>query len=116
MRHRRFKLLLDENMAPRERFPILNSRHDVRHLVHDLNLSGITDDQVYAIARKTRRIIVTFNRKHFAPMSGKSKETGIFAVSPTISNGQIDTKVVALLSHHPPLFFYGKIQMITGSI
>jgi hypothetical protein len=114
MRHRRFKLLLDENMAPRERFPILNSRHDVKHLVHDLDFRGISDDRVYVLAQKTRRLIVTFNRKHFAPMSGKSKETGILAVSPTVSNGKIDTKLVALLSRHSKSFFFGKTQTITG--
>ena len=99
-------------MAPRERFPILNSRHDVKHLVHDLNHVGISDERVYALARKTHRIIVTLNRKHFAPMSGKSKETGVIAIPPTVSNGQIDTKLVALLSHHPPSYFYGKTQTI----
>lgn len=112
MRHRRFKLLLDENMAPRERFPILNSRHDVKHLVHDLGHIGISDDLVYTLAKKTQRLIVTFNRKHFAPMSRKSKEAGVIAIPPTISNGQIDTKLVALLSHHPSSFFYGKTQTI----
>lgn len=102
-------------MAPRERFPILNSRHDVKHLVHDLGRVGISDDRVYALAKKTQRLIVTFNRKHFAPMSGKSKETGVITVSPTVSSGQIDTKLVALLSHHPSSYFYGKTQTISGN-
>lgn len=113
-RHRRYKLLLDENMAPRERFPILNSRHDVKHLVHDLDRIGISDDRVHTLAIKTQRLIVTFNRKHFAPMGGKSKETGVIAIPPTVSNGQIDTKLVALLFHHLPSYFYGKTQTISG--
>jgi len=48
----KFKLLLDENMSPRQRFSRLNSRFDVKHIRDDLNQSGLKDPSVYAIAKQ----------------------------------------------------------------
>ena len=109
----RFKLLLDENISPRSRFPILNSRHDVKHLVHDLNKSGITDLEVYILAKKTKRLIVTFNKKHFERIAGKNKDTGVIAVSTNVSDEQIDKKITSLLSHKKKNELYGKFYYIT---
>ncbi len=110
---RRYKLLLDENISPRTRFPILNSRHDVKHLVLDMKKSGITDLEVYILAKKTKRLIVTFNKKHFEKLSRKSKNTGIIAVSTNVSDEHIDKKITSLLSRKKKNELYGKFYFLT---
>lgn len=109
----RFKLLLDENISPRERFPILNSRHDVKHLVHDLKKTGISDLEVYKVAKRGKRLIVTFNKKHFEKLAGKSKDTGIIAVSTNVSDEQIDKKITSLLSRKRKRELFRKFHYIT---
>ncbi len=110
---RRYKLLLDENISPRDRFSILNNRHSIRHLVHDLDKSGISDEDVYALAKKEKRLILTFNRKHFETMAPNSKDTGIIAISTNVSDEQIDKKVTALLSRKMKHDLYGKFHFIS---
>ena len=61
----KFKLLLDENMPPRQRFPRLNSRFDVKHIRDDLDQSGLKDPPVYALATRLNRLIITFNGDDF---------------------------------------------------
>lgn len=109
----RYKLLLDENISPRTRFPILNSRHDIKHLVHDLKKSGISDLEVYILAKKTKRLIVTFNKKHFEKVGGKNKDTGVIAVSTNVSDEQIDKKITSLLSRKKKRELYRKFHFIT---
>jgi len=109
----RYKILLDENISPRTRFSILNSRHNVKHLVHDLKKSGITDLEVYIFAMKTKRLIVTFNKKHFEKIAGKSKDTGVIAVSTNVSDEQIDKKITSLLSRKKKNELYRKFHYIT---
>src|SRR2546421_696277 len=91
------KLLLDENMPLREDFPRLNERFDVKHIQDDLKQEGLSDPQVYALAAREHRLIVTFNRKHFQKLASKSIATGVIGVSPHLNFQQIDTKLTALL-------------------
>jgi len=111
-RPQRYKLLLDENISPRTRFPILNSRHNVKHLVHELKKSGITDQEVYNLAKKESRLIITFNKKDFETMAEKSSETGIIAISTNVSDDQIDKKITSLLSRKKKNELFGKFQHI----
>jgi len=53
------RLLLDENMPHRTQFPRLNERFDVKHIRDVFNLTGLPDPQVYELARKHERILVT---------------------------------------------------------
>ncbi len=57
------KLLLDENMPSRLEFPRLNGLFDVKHIRDDLKSGGLSDPQVYDLAGKQQRLIVTFNAK-----------------------------------------------------
>lgn len=98
---------------PGQDFPILNTRHNVKHLVHDIKKGGITDQKVYELAIKEKRIIVTFNKKHFDKIASQSKETGVFAVSTNVSDEQIDKKISALLSRKTEKNLYGKFHYIT---
>ena len=110
----KFKLLLDENMPARTYFERLNHLHDVKHIVIDLNISGLPDEKVYQEAAKRQRLIVTFNGNDFKDLAGKSNATGILYVSNNLSPEQIDRKLVALLIRSTPKSLYGRFTTITG--
>ncbi len=106
MAHRfhKHKLLLDENFAPRFKFPRLNGlfdvkhlRDDLKHLRDDLHKNGISDAQVYDLAVKLKRLIVTYNAKDFKALAPRSQDTGIIGISPNLSSQHIDKKLTALL-------------------
>lgn len=112
--HQRFKLLLDANIPTREHFPILNSRHDVKHLVRELKQKqNLEDPKIYELACSLERLIVTFNRKDFEPMVPNSTKTGIIVVSMDVPNEQIDKKITALLSRSRRGDLFGKFYHIT---
>ncbi len=46
------KVLLDENMPARQAFPRLNELFDVKHIRDDLNSGGLSDQEVYNLAKK----------------------------------------------------------------
>lgn len=110
----RFKLLLDENFPPRSKLSRLNHRYSLKHIKEDLNETGLEDPQVYKIAEKLERIIVTFNDKDFRGMVGESKKTGIIGVSTNLSNEQIDKKLTAFLKKKRPCDLYRKFHYISG--
>ncbi len=99
MAHRfyKHKLLLDENFAPRLKFPRLNGLFDVKHLRDDLHKNGISDAQVYDLAVKLKRLIVTYNAKDFKALAPRSQDSGIIGISPNLSSQHIDKKLTALL-------------------
>ncbi len=113
-RFHKFKLLLDENMPERRRFPRLNSRHDLKHLRDDFHLTGIDDPQVHEFARTEHRLILTFNGDDFRELAAKSQETGIIFISDNLPNERIDTKLTALLSKSTPNSLSGKFTTLTG--
>lgn len=65
----KFKLLLDENLPKRASFPRLNSRYDIKHVVHDYNKRAITDREVMTLGVNDSRIILTINEKDFVNLS-----------------------------------------------
>lgn len=110
----RFKLLLDANIPTREHFPILNNRHDMKHLVCDLKQKQDMEDlKIYEFACSLGRLVVTFNRKDFEPIAIKSKRAGIISVSSNVPNEQIDKKITALLSRSKRSDLFGKFHHIT---
>jgi len=110
----KFKLLLDENMPHRQRFPRLNSRYDVKHIRDDLHKTGLKDSLVYELAQSHNRLIVTFNGDDFEDMVGQSTQTGVINVSANMRNDHIDTKVTALLTKSSPGVLFGKFTDVTG--
>jgi predicted nuclease of predicted toxin-antitoxin system len=110
----KFKLLLDENMPPRQRFPRINSRYDLKHITQDFHRTGLLDPQVYDFARKEKRLILTFNGEDFRPLVEKSDDTGIIYLSDNLLNEHIDAKLTALLSKSTPNSFFGKFTTLTG--
>src|SRR5690349_2611812 len=91
------KLLLDENMPERQMFPRLNELFDVKHIRDDLNSGGLPDRDVYLLAVKLKRIIVTSNVKHFKDLATQRLEIGVIGVSANLPPQQVDTKLTALL-------------------
>lgn len=108
------KLLLDENMPPRLEFPRLNGLFDVKHIRDDLGSAGLPDPEVYALAVKLQRLIVTFNARDFKALATRSLDTGIVGVSANLPSHQIDTKLTALLVRSSAKALYGKFTAITG--
>ena len=110
----KFKLLLDENMPPRQRFPRLNSRFDVKHIRDDFNQLSLKDPAVYDFAAKRNRLIITFNGADFKKLVGKSTQTGVINVSANLRYEQIDTRLTALLTKRSERSFYGQLTDLTG--
>lgn len=108
------KLLLDENFPLRNKLRRCNHRFNLKHLTGDLKLSGLTDSEIYSLAQKLRRLIVTFNDKDFRLLIFKSQNTGVIGVSANITHEQIDKKLMALLTKSGPKELYGKFTYISG--
>ncbi len=107
------KLLLDEGISPRKSFKRLNNRYDIKHIKHDLHKEGITDKEVYEIARKQKRIIVTYNIKDFKQVASRSKDTGIIGITQGWTPDQLDTKLNSLLSKSSEKTFYSKYTSLS---
>jgi len=113
-RFHKHKLLLDEGFHYRHKLPIANSRFDIKHVAGDFKQVSLPDQQVYELARKGKRLLVTYNVKDFVGLAEQSKETGIIGVSPNITTEQIDKKLTALLTRSGENELTGKLTMITG--
>ncbi len=101
-------------MPPRQRFPRLNSRYDVKHVRDDLNQSGLLDLPVFTLASKLNRLIITFNGDDFYKMVDKSTDTGVINISPNLRYEQIDTKLTSLLTKSSPSTLFGNFTNLTG--
>lgn len=101
-------------MRPRTRFPRLNSRFDVKHIRDDFNLAGISDPEVYRLAVREQRVLITYNEKDFLPLTGTQGDKGVIGVSPHLTMEQIDTKLTALLVRSTPNSLAGKFTALTG--
>jgi predicted nuclease of predicted toxin-antitoxin system len=114
-RFHRHKLLLDENFPVRTFFPKTNNLFDLKHITEDFKQVGLSDQEVYTLAIKHNRIIVTFNVKDFKPLALLSNKTGIIGVSTNMSIEQIDKKLTALLKKSTSTSLLGKTKLISGS-
>lgn len=109
----KFKILLDEALPPRQKFPQTNKIFDVKHLKHDLSLPGLADSVVYKIAQELERLIVTSNTKDFRKLL-RGKKTGVIGVSMALKTEEIDKRLCSLLKKTPKGRLFGKITKITG--
>ena len=110
----RFKLLLDEMMPRRERFPHLNNFHDLKHIVHDMKKPGIKDSQVIMMAKRNGRILLTKNVKHFIGSCG-DKKVDLIGVGDLVGFEEIDRKVSAYLRKRKTRKMTGIFQNIVQS-
>lgn len=111
-RLRKYKLLLDENFPPKTYFPITNSRFNLKHIASDLKLGGSEDLEVYQVAVKQKRLVVTFDVDDFKKLAIKSKNSGVIGISAALANEQIDKKLNALLTKGTLGDLYGKFLYI----
>ena len=74
------------------------TRFDVKHVKDDLKKIGLPDTEVYALAVKLKRLIVTYNAKDFRSMAAKSQDTGVIGVGSLVPYHQIDKKLTSLLT------------------
>lgn len=60
----RYRLLLDEMLPKRDKFPILNKLHNLRHIVHDFKGSGLSDEKVVAMPEEEidRKIVSALSK------------------------------------------------------
>jgi predicted nuclease of predicted toxin-antitoxin system len=107
------KTLLDEQISPRQFFPRLNERFDVKHIKHDLNLASLPDPAVFELAVSQGRIILTKNVKDFRPLL-QADSPGIIGIPETWSNSRVDTKLTALLMQHGPTYFKGRFRPLSA--
>jgi hypothetical protein len=107
------KTLLDEQVSPRQYFPDLNERFDVKHIKHDLRHGGMDDDQIHQLAGAQGRIILTINVKDFRPLL-REDSPGIIGIPETWSNRRVDTKLTALLMRHGPNYFRGRYHSLAA--
>lgn len=110
----KFKILLDEGFLPRKRLPVLNSRYDVKHITSDLNNTGLKDPEVYDLANKLGRIVVTFNDKDFKNLTKVHDKSGVIGVSANMTAEQIDNKITSLLTKSKESDICGKFIYISG--
>ena len=102
------KLLLDEGIFRRQALKRLNNRYDIKHVSHDLKKDGISDQEVYDIARKQRRIIITYNILDYKKLVPQSNRTGVIGVTQRLTPDKLDTKLNSLLTKSNEKTFYGK--------
>lgn len=111
LRNRRYKLLLDEMLPRRTKYPLLNCFHDVRHIVHDYKRSGSSDDEVLKLTAKEGRILVTKNIKHFRPV-GAGHDVDIVGVTETIPPEELDKAIMAKLKRWAKASMSGRFTSI----
>src|SRR5664280_93372 len=105
------KLLLDEQLPPRQNFAHLNEHFDVKHIKHDFRLGGIDDQPIFELSCEQYRIILTINVKDFRPMI-REDTPGVIGIPETWTVGQLDTKLTALLMKHGPAYFKGQYRTL----
>src|SRR5437773_1129638 len=106
------KVLLDENLPPRQYLPSFNERFDVKHTKHDLHHGGMDDSLIYALAVEQGRIILTINVKDFRPLLS-IESPGIIGIPEAWSTDRLDTKLTSLLTRHGPNFFRGRFYPLS---
>lgn len=110
---RKYKLLLDEGLPPRDRFKILNSRHNLKHIKHDFGQPGISDKEVWKIAAKEGRVVITYNVKDFKKLVVNDR-SGVVGISTNLSIEQIDKKLTSILIKTKKSNLYGKYKSLSA--
>jgi predicted nuclease of predicted toxin-antitoxin system len=71
------RLLLDANLSPRGIAAKLREvGHDVLALAEDASFEGLPDPQVLELAAAEQRVLITRNRRDFAPLARQWAEAG----------------------------------------
>ena len=107
------KTLLDEHLYHRRVYPLLNAHFDVKHIRDDLHFDGLPDPEIYALAVKQGRIILTTNVKDFRPLL-REDSPGVIGIPDAWSESRIDSKLTALLMRHGSAYFRGRYRSLAA--
>jgi predicted nuclease of predicted toxin-antitoxin system len=106
--------LLDTAFAHPSVFKRLKTKAGIKHVRHDYNLSRQTEDKdIYVIATKENRIIVTQDDGFRKQILGKG--TGVIIIPSYLTNDEIDLVVSEYISGRNPDDFRGKAIKITNT-
>ena len=97
----KYKLILDEGLSLAKSYPRLNNFHNLKHIVHDLNKSGIKDKPLYDLATKDGRILIVFNVKDFRRIIQRDGAS-VIDLSANLSNKEADLKILKVLKEMQP--------------
>lgn len=111
-RPKRFKLLLDEMFPRREKYPLLNNYHDLRHIVHNFKKEGVSDTEMVRYAKEQERIVLTKNIKHLKELGMKYK-VDIIGVTEILPPERMDNKIMAVLRRRKFKNMTGRFTKIT---
>lgn len=109
------KLLLDEGIFRRQALKRLNNRYNIKHITHDLKKDGTDDQGVYDIARKQKRIIITYNINDYKKLVRQSSDTGVIGITQGLPPDELDKKLSSILSKSTEKSFYGKYTPLGDS-
>lgn len=110
---KKYKLLLDEGLPPKEAFRETNNFHSVRHINHDLKKGGASDSVVYQEAIKKDMLPVVLNIKDFKPLIKKNLPS-VISLSTNLINKDVDLKLCKALSRLKPSEEKGCLVSITN--
>ncbi len=80
----------------------------MKYVQDDLHLGGLPDPEVYQLAVKQQRILLTYNIKHFRQLAGTLNDAGVIGIPPHLTSAQVDTKLTSPLTKSTPKALQGK--------
>lgn len=105
---RKFRILLDAAFAKPTLFLKLSKKSNLAHIVHTYGLSPqAEDEEIYQIAIRENRFILTINYKDFKKLVKRGKP-GVIGIESQLSNNDIDKLVSKFISGKNPDDYLGK--------
>jgi len=105
---RKFRIILDSAFAKPDSFPKLVKKANIRHAVHDYELSYQAEDKdIYQKAVEENRFVLTINFKDFKKLVKEGKP-GIIGIESQLANNEIDYLVSDFVSKNNPEDYIGK--------
>ena len=77
-------------------------------------MAGADDVDIYDLASKQQRIIVTINRDDFEHFVGTRDDRGAISVPDGHNVARADGKLTSLLMRHGPKYFKGRLIALGG--
>lgn len=111
--HKEHKILLDENMPNRSKLARLNGIFNILHIRDDLKKTGLSDPEVYKLAKEHKRILITFNGDDFRKLVNKTDHIGVISVPATMPLETIDKKLNSLFVKSTEGTFKGKFILLS---
>lgn len=105
----RYRLLLDEMFPSRDKFPLTNKYHDLKHVGHDYRKLGIKDREVVKLAKHEKRFLISKNKKHLKQLCEEYSVVYI-SVLESMRFQEIDRLLMSELKKHTKNISYINIS------